>query len=214
MILTIARPLTTAATLAFLLCGAAAQDKPTAPAAPPLEAVLLEPKAGASDRNMLETKGQVSWSLSPGKVQDGKSGDPSIKGRIEFPEAKLILDITLRRNKDPSLAASHVATLVFSGADSINQRRVKDFGGIELRTTPAAGGKFLRGIPISLGDNAFGLALFKTDLDMRTNIDLLKTQNWFAFPVLYSSGGRATIVFSKGPNGEHVFADAFQTWGE
>ena len=107
---TIARLSMTAVALAFTLYGAAAQDKPTAPTAPPLEAVLLEPKAGASDRNMMETRGQVSCSLSPGKPVGDQPGDPSIKGRIEFPEAKLVLDITLRRNKDPSLAASHVAT--------------------------------------------------------------------------------------------------------
>ncbi len=187
----------------------AAQARPDAPTGPTLEAALLEPKAGASERNLLETRGQVIWSLAPGKAG---ANDPVIKGHVNFPDARLSLDITLRRNTDPGLSASHVAILVFSGADSAGERKVRDFGGIELRLSPATPGKFLTGIPIPLGNNAFGLALFKTEVDMLANVALLKSRKWFIFPVRYVQGGRATIIFGKGEAGEKVFADAFQAW--
>jgi hypothetical protein len=45
-------------------------------------------------------------------------------------------------------------------------------------------------------------------------MQLLKDQEWFDVPIVYTNGGRAIMAVEKGLPGDHAFADAFAAWAK
>ncbi len=175
---------------------------------PHLEAVLREPMAGAGAQNMLITPGKVKWSLE----KQGDNGEVLVRGVIDFPEINFHLDLTFRRNLSKDLSASHIFSLIFSDKSAQPTRKVKDFAGIELRVNPASAGKYLKGLSIPLEPEAYAIALFNSEFDIKSNVELLQEYDWFTFPVMFSSGRTGFVFFAKGVDGDKIFKEAFSAW--
>jgi len=175
-----------------------------------LEAVLKEPMAGAGPQNMLITPGKVHWILE--KQEPEK--EPVIKGTVTFPDINFTIDLSFRRNLSQDLAASHIISLVFSDKSDTSTRLVKDFAGVEMRDNPGSQGKYLKGLSIPLEQNSYAIALFKTDFDIKSNLDLLKEYDWFSFPIMFSNGRTGFLFFSKGEEGIKIFDEALSTWAQ
>ncbi|MDR1826699.1 MAG: hypothetical protein LBR29_00035, partial [Methylobacteriaceae bacterium] len=158
--------------------------------------------------NILETRGGVHWSLD----RVGKSAEPVVRGKVNFPDIAFDISITFRRNLSPDLAASHIFTLVFADHSERSSRTVKDFAGIELRLNPRFPGQFIKGLAVPLEPGTYAIALFKTEIDVHSNTELLTEYQWFTFPVLFENGQRGTLTFAKGESGNSVFKEAFDLW--
>ncbi len=50
------------------------------------------------------------------------------------------------------------------------------------------------------------------DLFVKTNLTLLRNQDWIDIPVVYKSGRRALLTMEKGIPGEKVFDEALKAW--
>lgn len=135
-----------------------------------------------------------------------------IRGEIEIPDQKLSLRLSVRRNDDKQLPASHTVEVMFKLPPDFTHGSIDSIPGIMVKQGEASRGIALTGVAVRVTDNFFLVGLSSADTEMQRNIQLLKERNWFDIPIVYSDGKRALIAIEKGPAGERAFAEAFSVW--
>ena len=180
------------------------------PAAAPRAVLYEEDPANPQAPRVIQ--GRASWRLDAVNAQ-GQPLETVIRGTIEAPEAGLSLGLTVRRNTDANLPASHTIELVFttSGPNGA-ARAVREVGVPQLKAEEGARGAPLAGLPVPVRDNLFLIGLSNPSADAERNVDLLSRRPWFDLPLRYAAGGRAVLSFEKGAAGERAFADALAQW--
>jgi hypothetical protein len=83
-----------------------------------------------------------------------------------------------------------------------------------MKDSEQARGTPLKGLAVKVADGFFLIGLSAVDSDVQSNIDLLKTREWFDIPIIYTNGGRAILAVEKGQPGDRAFAAAFEVWKE
>ncbi len=108
--------------------------------------MLYEEKSGGgTNATPSATQGRVSWRLDTVPASRSAPGDGGA-ARADFPpDAGLSLAMTLRRNLDATLPASHTIELVFTpSGPSAAQHNVQDIGLLQGKDEESA-----RGSPVS-----------------------------------------------------------------
>ncbi|MFP1630946.1 hypothetical protein ACLB6G_04340 [Zhengella sp. ZM62] len=157
-------------------------------------------------------QGNVVWS----QVEESPGGDrpaePAIRADVAFPDRDLNLRITIRRNGDETLPASHIIELVFVTPDNFPGGVIDDVLRITFKDNEQSPGTPLLGIPAKIADNFFLIALTDGDQEVTANLALMQSRPWIDIPVIYRTGRRALITMEKGLSGETVFKDVIETW--
>ncbi|CCD90357.1 conserved hypothetical protein [Bradyrhizobium sp. ORS 375] len=155
--------------------------------------------------------GKVTWSLEQSK---GPRADASasIKGEIEIENGAKVT-LSLRRNAELELPASHVMELTFNWADP-SVTGLSSMRGIGLKGEEAERGTALVTQTAKVTPKYFMVALSANEIDTKRNLMLLKGKQWFDIPIVYEGGSRALLSIEKGTEGERVFKDAFASWGQ
>ncbi|TFF27335.1 hypothetical protein E3C22_02420 [Jiella endophytica] len=159
-----------------------------------------------------QENGTAVWSLVDQPGTDGKAGEPAIQAVVEVPDEKLKLTLTIKRNTDPTLPASHVIELEFDVPQDFTGGSVANVQRLALKETEQARGEPLIGVAGKISDNYFIIALNNLDQAVQNNLSLLENQKWIDIPIAYSSGRRALISLEKGIPGDRVFKDALKAW--
>lgn len=121
---------------------------------------------------------------------------------MTVPEAGLTLVMTIQRNLDTTLPASHTVSLAFSQTGSSGTARtVQDVGLLQAKDEQSARGSPVSGLPVRVRDNLFLIGLSSLQNDVERNTDLLLHRNWFDIALRYTSGRRAVLTFEKGTAG-------------
>lgn len=156
--------------------------------------------------------GAIVWSL----VQESPGGDlppePAIRAEATIPGKDLQLRMTIRRNGDRTLPASHIVELIFLTPEGFEGGGIENILRVTLKDSEQAAGNPLLGIPAKIADGFFLLALSDTKAEMDTNLALLRRESWIDVPILYKSGRRALITMEKGVPGDKVFDEALRAW--
>ncbi|MHA6642530.1 hypothetical protein [Mesorhizobium sp. A623] len=156
--------------------------------------------------------GSIVWSL----VQESPGGDappePAIRAEATIPGKDVQLRMTIRRNTDASLPASHIIELIFLTPDSFEGGGIDNILRVAMKTSEQDAGSPLIGIPAKIADGFFLVALNDTKADEATNLALLRNQDWIDVPVIYKSGRRALLTMEKGIPGDKVFDEALKAW--
>jgi hypothetical protein len=121
------------------------------------------------------------------------------------------MTMTIRRNLDPTLPASHTIELVFAPGGQTG-RNVRDIGLLQLKDEETVRGAPVAGLPMPVQDNYFLIGLSNIPGDIQRNTNLLTTRNWIDLPIRFAAGQRAIVSFEKGMSGDQVMARAFQAW--
>jgi TonB family protein len=121
--------------------------------------------------------------------------------------------MTLRKNTDPTLRATHTIDLKFAFADGAPITGFKDVGLPQMRTEDPTAAEALTSAKAKINDTSFLIALAKSDTDTARNLDLMKTRSWFDFPLLLNDDRIAKVVFQKSPEGQAMLDKAFEAWG-
>ena len=137
--------------------------------------------------------------------------DPGIVAQVRVPDMGITMTMTIRRNLDADLPASHTIELDFVNAGDPN-RDVLDAGLPHLKEDEIARGAPLAGLTVPISDNFFLIGLSNLQVDQQRNRNLLINRNWIELPMRFAGGQRAVIAFDKGVNGQHVFEKAFAAW--
>lgn len=205
---------------------------PAAPAAEPtpvVEPVVAEPakeqqatkpgtesailyEQGADDNSSKSDAGRTTWALIQESPSPGEPTEAAIRAQIEIPDRKTVLIMTIKRNTDPALSASHLIELVFAVPDNFSGGSIEEINRFVLKQSEQGRGDPLAAVPVKIADGIFLIALDNAEAARSTNETLLKSRNWIDIPVRYRTGRKALVTIEKGTSGEKVFNDAFADW--
>jgi hypothetical protein len=201
------------------LKAAAAKARSQMPSLPAL------PKDGVRERAVLyeedpadakgrRFEGSVVWRSETIKTA-GKPDELAARAYIDIPSRGLRMKMSLRRNLDPSLPASHVIDLTIAVSSDFDGGGIANVPGILMKANEKARGTPLAGLSVKVTEGFFLVGLSNaTPADRERNLKLLLERPWFDIPVVYSNQHRAILAIEKGGSGQQAFKSVFTAWGE
>lgn len=191
----------------------AAAEQPSAEAVPAVpvgqRAIFYEERTNVAQGSA--DTGSTVWSL----VQESPGGDlppePAIRAEVTVPSKDIQLRMTIRRNGDKTLPASHIVEMIFLTSGTFEGGGIDNVLRIALKNSEAAAGNPLIGIPAKIADGYFLVALSDGPAELEANTQMLRL-SWIDIPIVYRSGRRALVTMEKGVPGERVFQEAMQAW--
>ena len=158
--------------------------------------------------------GSAIWrteTVSPGA---GLAPELAVRADIEIPDRRMTVTWSLRRNTDKALPASHTIEIMFNLPADFPGGGIANVPGVLMKQAEEARGTPLAGLAVKVTNGFFLIGLSAVDADRQRNMQLLKDQEWFDVPIVYTNGGRAIMAVEKGPPGDRAFADAFAAWAK
>jgi hypothetical protein len=167
--------------------------------------------ASASDpQHPVVHLGSTVWSLIP--PASGQPATVAVKAEADIPDLKMHATMTLRKNTDPTLQATHTIDLKFSFAEGAPITGFKDVGLPQMRKEDSTAAEVLTSVKVKISDTYFLIALARGESDTARNLDLMQTRSWFDFPLLLNDDRIAKVVFQKSPEGQAMLEKAFEAW--
>jgi hypothetical protein len=162
-----------------------------------------------------EALGQrVVWRTEAIKAAGKATGDIAVRADIEIPDRQLKMTMSLRKNRDPSLPASHTVELTFALGSGSPNGEVSNVPGILMKLNEQARGTPLAGLVVKV-KSGFSLAgLSNTHADRELNLQLMKGRSWIDMPMVFANQHRAMLAIGKGASGGDAFNTAFSSWKE
>ncbi|WP_158812547.1 hypothetical protein [Methylocapsa sp. S129] len=154
--------------------------------------------------------GSAIWSIIP--ASPGQPSSVAVRVEVDIPDQKMHATVTIRKNADASLPATHTIDLRATFADGAEIKGVKDMGLPQLRKDDAPTGDAVSGVRVKINDSYYLVGLTRSDADAAHNLDLLATRSWFDFPLLLNDDRIAKLTFTKGETGDKVMAQALDAW--
>ena len=154
--------------------------------------------------------GSTVWSLIP--PAPNQPATVAVKAEADIPDLKMHATMTLRKNTDPTLQATHTIDLKFSFADGAPIAGFKDIGLPQMRKEDSTAAEALTSVKVKISDTYFLIALAKGESDTARNLDLMQKRAWFDYPLLLNDDRIAKVVFQKSPEGQAMLNKAFEAW--
>lgn len=191
----------------------ATTEDPATPDSQPLgvaqKMILYEERLG---QQSLEVKpGTVVWTLVSEPSGDGPD-EQVIRGEINNPDKGLSALLTIKRNTDPSLPASHLVEVVFALPPEFEGGSIDQLQRIAFKQTEADQGNPLIAVPAKITQDFYMVALNDLEEARQTNTELMRQRSWIDIPVVYANGRQALITLEKGASGTEVFNQALDAW--
>jgi hypothetical protein len=174
----------------------------------PQKAILYEEPTDSSNGGVTAINAAVTWQYN----KDGPNG-PEIEASLEVPERAMTVRFSLHKNSDDTLPASHLIEVTVDTPADFPGKGIDEIPRIVFKPTEEARGQPLVGAAAKVADGFFWIALSANQNDIASNLDLLRGREWIDLPFVYGNGQRAILTFEKGPQGDHVFAEALAAWG-
>jgi hypothetical protein len=177
-------------------------------------AVLYEENPGATpDQQQQLFVGTAVWRTETVTVGPGRPPEIGIRVDIDIPDRRMNVVMTIRRNPDTTLPASHTVEIQFATpGDAFGG--VANMPGVRAKGSEAAQGAPLAGLVVRVTPGFFLIGLSNMPADRDRNISLLRERPWMDIPFVYNNGRRAVIAIEKGTPGERVITEALTTWGQ
>ncbi|MFN8829228.1 MAG: hypothetical protein ACK5W0_05095 [Labrys sp. (in: a-proteobacteria)] len=156
--------------------------------------------------------GNVTWRTESVSTSASAPLETAIRGQIDIPERKIKVQVTIRRNTDPALPASHTVELQFVVPADFPNGGVQNVPGILMKDGQTQRGLPLSGLSVKVTNGFFLVGLNDPPAEAGRNAQLLRERSWIDLPILYENGRRAILSIEKGVPGEKAFADAFTAW--
>jgi hypothetical protein len=174
------------------------------------KAIFYEEGTAAAQGSALP--GSVVWSAVKESPGSDLPPEPAIQAEITIPENELTLRMTLRRNADKTLPATHIIELVFVTPEGFAGGSIDQVQRVTFKSTEQAPGNPLVALPAKIADGFFLVALTDAASALETNLTLLRREPWIDIPVTYKTGRRALITMEKGIPGDKVFDEVLKAW--
>jgi hypothetical protein len=191
--------------------------KNAAPANAPAAAVAQKVVLYDEDPNNPQGKryvGSAIWrteTVSPGQ---GLAPELAVRADLDIPERHIRMTLSVRRNTDKNLPASHTIEVMFTLPPDFDQGSISNVPGLLMKQNEEARGVPLAGLAVKVTNGYFLIGLSAVDIDLQRNLELLKGRDWFDIPIVYTNGRRAILALEKGTPGGRAFEEAFRAWGE
>jgi hypothetical protein len=184
-------------------------EAPMPPFAAPRAALLV--RAPQDNAEVKTFQGNVVWKVDN---VSGASGSPlaaAVRAEIDIPEQKVEAIMTLQKNDDATLPASHTMKLQFKFPRGSDWRGVQQIKVPQMRREEASTGESLKGVPVPIVENSFIIGLNRGTSEA-VNLDLLRSREWIDIPILLGNGYIAKLTFEKGQSGQRAINDAIAAW--
>lgn len=197
----------------------AAQTAPASPGAPTAEQAplgvtqkmfLYEERLGQSAPTAID--GTVVWSQAEESPGGDAKPEPVIRAQINAPSNGLTAQVTIRRNADKSLPASHLVEIVFALPPNFEGGSIDSVQRVAMKRTEQDRGDPLIAVPAKITEDFHMIALNDFPDAISRNNELLKSRDWIDIPVTYRNGRRALITLEKGASGAEVFNTVMNAW--
>lgn len=173
------------------------------------KAFFYEERSGADSGSA--QSGSVVWSVVQDSPGDGEPEEPAIRAEVTIPDTQMRMQMTIRRNADKSLPASHLIEMMFFVPDDFSGGVVDNVQRVTFKDTEQAAGNPLIAISSKIADNFFIVALNDARTAVDTNLSLMRRLQWVDIPITYRNGRRALLSLEKGVPGEKVFNDVLKS---
>lgn len=190
-----------------------------APAAPPSSlavaqrAALFEETPGNQAGTLMQ--GSVVWRTQTVSVGRGQPPDLVLMGEVTIPERRMTVTLTIRRNLDETLPATHTIEVVFALPRDFQFGGVAEVPGVLMKPSEQARGVPLVGQAVRVTNGFFFIGLSAAlDTDKASNIEALRSRAFIDIPMRYDSGRRAILTIEKGVAGDRAFEEALSAWGQ
>jgi hypothetical protein len=184
-------------------------DQAAAPAIGQKAFLYEEGSAGAG---ATRDNAAVVWSLVQEPPAEGLPPEAVIRGQFDVPGRGVTMQLSIKRNSDEALPASHVIELLFSVPADFSGGNVDNVARFVMKASEQARGEGLVAVPARIDAGYFLIALNNLPQAVDTNRKLLLESSWIDVPLGYTSGRRALVALEKGAIGDKVFRDAFADW--
>lgn len=179
------------------------------------------PTAASGDENIVAQKAIYYFQGtqgSPGKASDGtvtwsqvtRDNAPAIQATLRLGEQNATVVVTIYKNNDSGLPASHLVEVQFTG--KLSPSAIERVPALVLKQTEQARGQPLTGAAVPVTGDLFWIALSNDAQQVKHNLDLLHEGSWFDLPILFSDQTRALLTFEKGVPGDKVFETVLAGW--
>jgi hypothetical protein len=177
-------------------------------------AVLYEENPGGSPQQQQQLfVGTAAWRTETVTLGPGRAPEIGVRVDVEIPDRRMNVVMTIRRNPDTTLPASHTIEIQFSApGDAFGG--VASMPGVRAKSAEAAQGAPLAGLVVRVTPGFFLVGLSNLPADRERNITLLRERAWIDIPFVYNNGRRAVIAVEKGTPGERAINDALAAWGQ
>ncbi|MGP8170934.1 MAG: hypothetical protein ACLPSE_07885, partial [Rhodoblastus sp.] len=148
--------------------------------------------------------------------RDSVNGGPNqqltgvVRADIDVPDAGLKTSITIEKNYDATLSASHTITIRFEPAANSVVGNVRTINVPEMRRDDAPRGAPLQGMEVDVAPDLFLVGLYSASLT--TNIEMIRGLAWFDIPMSLADGRIAKVTIEKGAVGTQIIDDVFTAW--
>lgn len=200
----------------------AEQPAPAAPAAssqdaPSQSGPLVAQRAvlyeeGPNQQSGEASQGTVTWRTESVSGGADQPLDTALRGDIEIPGRKLRATLTIRRNADTTLPASHTIEIQFTLPEDFPNAGISNVPGVLMKADEAARGAAVSGLSVRVTSGFFLIGLSNSETERSVNEQLLRDRGWIDIPILYDNGRRAVLTLEKGNPGQQAFQDAFSAW--
>lgn len=171
---------------------------------------LYEERLGQSAPTAIE--GNVAWSVKEESPGGDAKPEPVVQAQINVPERGLTALMTIKRNADSSLPASHVIEFVFSLPENFEGGSIDSVQRVSMKRNEQDRGDALIAVPAKITEDFHMIALNDFPEAVATNTELLRTRGWMDIPLTYRNGRRALLTLEKGTAGTEAFTKAMQAW--
>ena len=176
----------------------------------PQKVVLYEEDPAGVQKKRYE--GSVVWrteAISPGP---GQASELAVKAELEIPERRISMKLSVCRNTDKGLPASHMIEIMFKLPPDFPLGGISNVPSILMKLAEQTPGAPLAGLTAKVTSGFFLFGVSAAESDVQRNRELLKERAWFDIPIVYNNGRRAVLAVEKGVPGEQAFKEAFVAW--
>ena len=157
--------------------------------------------------------GNVEWSVIESSPQPGLPPEPAIRGDVAIPSDGLRATLTLRRNLDETLPATHLFELVFAPSDSVASSEIASVEAVTFVQSGQDRAEPLVGSVVKIADNIFLFALADVPAARQLHQRLFTDPDLIEIQFVYYSGRRTTLRLVTGETGGEAFKTAMNAWG-
>lgn len=172
------------------------------------QSLLLEASANGQS-GAVPFSGTVDWTEGVDEI-----GLPTLLARASIPARNLDVTITIRKNSDPILPASHLMEITFNVPDTFMGGSIATLAGVLLKDEELVPGTALSGAAARVVGNSFLFALSASPSDMTANAELLRSRRWIDLAIIYGTGRNAILTLEKDETAQVLFDKALAAWAE
>ncbi len=194
-----------------------AQGEPAAQPGIPVaqrSAILISAPNRENAENVETYVGTAVWRTETLSRGPGQPPSLAVRAELDIPSAKFSAIMTIEKNMDPTLPASHTVTWRFQRAEDSPVPAIAETDTLQMRDETSPSVDPMVGARARITANIFIIALASGDLAMKRNLDLLQNKGWFDLPLMTTDKRAAKITLEKGVPGSNILSEAMARWAQ